>query len=541
MASGYPRAGPSRWAQEPITLSDSEDAMDSEDIMSTSDEGSMSEELMSKEANDRRIRQAITYLASKGGSDAPYTYEDRVEKIKQYIIHQYPEDGCAFDPNLFRQLKTMVREEQEQLDLEDTDRETLDPIEALYRGDYRPLTPITPELPPLQPRAPVRHRSLSTSKAPSKQAEAREMEWLYGGPKNGKEEWHKDFPPSLPFGETLYMQEWESMMINYDLAESAKKTADDKDPLVQTDVPYDAVKKSGRFSKGPYDSGSRFKLPEIEDGDWHTVNNAIVRLANLEDYVETHNTANHVQETGKDYAPRIFLPKVIMTPQNHGYETSTPRRSQSAASQSSAKRGYSIPPPTRRPSTPKATAGPSKATAGPSTAPRPSSSKYGTINPDVRPAEYRKPSQSTDKGKGKAPMRTPSASSSIRIPPVLVDGETGEPVVRHLSHIPAHHTTVKPKANVAAASAPPPPTTTIAPAGKRGPGRPKGSGKRKLSTADYEGPLARAKQAKTFNNTPAKKALGKKAKTVGFRNPSVTAAGFETVKRGTTRSGTKFR
>jgi hypothetical protein len=111
------------------------------------------------------------------------------------------------------------------------------------------------------------------------------------------------------------MQEWESMKIDYDLAESAKRLHDDDNPIVDSNVPYGSVE--ARFgSLKQYDSGSRFKIPAKVWTEWERVkeaaegNSCLVEAA----VVKFNKGGDFHDQVQKDYAPRIFLPQVSMEP-----------------------------------------------------------------------------------------------------------------------------------------------------------------------------------------------------------------------------------
>src|SRR4051812_26190457 len=86
-----------------------------------SEDYSADEEIISEEANNRRLRQAISYIATEGGSDPLALYADRIQKIDKQILQQYAEEGYSFDPRLYRQLEAMTKEVQMDFvqDLED--------------------------------------------------------------------------------------------------------------------------------------------------------------------------------------------------------------------------------------------------------------------------------------------------------------------------------------------------------------------------------------------------------------------------------------
>ncbi|KAF2691547.1 hypothetical protein K458DRAFT_411270 [Lentithecium fluviatile CBS 122367] len=296
-------SGPSRYA----TSRDHDDHPESE------------EEPIGLEHNNRRLRQAIRYLNTEGGPDPPAEYINRVQDIQDAIIKQYREASYPHDPQLYRQLRSLVREvqnnfqrvigEESTADLEDSDAS----IEDLFTPDAFNREEEDQELTPPDRRA---HRSATLSPPPAgpRKAEVLKTQYLYGGPDNEVEEWHKDFPAALSFGETLYMQGWESVKIDYDLAESAKKSADDPNHVVTTNVPYSAVE--ARFgTPNQYESGSRFKIPGKV---WDMVKKLTTSPSSLTSIVDEFNEGGDLQEQkNKDYAPRVFLPQISLVPRPH--------------------------------------------------------------------------------------------------------------------------------------------------------------------------------------------------------------------------------
>ncbi|KAF2007349.1 hypothetical protein P154DRAFT_569238 [Amniculicola lignicola CBS 123094] len=284
--------------------------------------------LTNRQANDRRLRQAINYLADEGGDDSDAQYEDAVRRIDDTILNQYIEEGYSYDPTLYQRLLSLVEAEL------DNSRDTAegfstdsDSVEEVIREDglYRrsPSDDDYEEAGPSKPSKPAKPTPQSSSKgkgsvspyptlpAVRESADPSELrkQWDYGGPKNEYEEWHKNFPATLPFGETLFMQEYESLKIHHDLSENAKKKPGD--PPVQTDVPIQAV--TVRQDK-EYDSGSRFKLPTPQPEYMSWMKKAGRWLFNLGKEVEDFNSPSLKLLKKKDSAPRIFLDKVVKHP-----------------------------------------------------------------------------------------------------------------------------------------------------------------------------------------------------------------------------------
>ncbi|KAF2796099.1 hypothetical protein K505DRAFT_4564 [Melanomma pulvis-pyrius CBS 109.77] len=351
MASRNNRRASSRRAPEPVHRSDSED-------------------IISEEVNNRRLRQAISYIATEGGSDTSALYANRVQKIDDSILQQYAERGYLFDPKLYRQLRAMVREVQtgfRRIGEEDEILEDSEDVEQLeqkallreeddlqdqpgsdlhsyasssdansYGSEIQDDIPYNSEYrqqkrdgkAPTGQAKPPGHRPTAIP-APVRATAAEdtgpwEMQWRYGGPKNDMEEHHKNFPASLPFGETLYMQQWESMKIHYDLKQSAARKPND--PPIFTNVGYDKVRLP--TSKTPFDSGSRFKLPEAkpEFTKWLDTQGAGL----LKSAAGSFNSGGaHDSHADNDYAPRIFLEQLIPNPDPQSFRSSARPRSAS--------------------------------------------------------------------------------------------------------------------------------------------------------------------------------------------------------------------
>ncbi|KAF2109194.1 hypothetical protein BDV96DRAFT_652052 [Lophiotrema nucula] len=301
-------------------------------------------DITDRETNDRRLAQAISYLRYEGGSDSRTEYRERVQKIDDSVVDQYLHEGYSFDPKLWRQLRAMVREAQSSFRYADEqggysdefseDEVDVEPAPRLYRAPTMTETELeaaqaeyrqsrfgsgagaSSSRPPTRPDRST--SQLSPSKVefsgarasqPTTQAihpEFLERVFKYGGPNNEPEEWHKDFPPSLPFGETLQMQKLESLMIDYDLRKSAEKMkTGDKDPIVKTDVRYED---SLLQYVGQYDSGSKFKLPETTTKVQDLINGQTLSLATV---IEEFNLGgDEAVQVRRDYASRIFLEQI---------------------------------------------------------------------------------------------------------------------------------------------------------------------------------------------------------------------------------------
>lgn len=302
MASGYGCAAPQRYP-DVIDILDSDD-----DIWSVSDAEPTQQDL-----NNRRLTQAINYLAEEGGEDSPATFIDRVSRIDNALLGQLLQQGSAFDTKLYRRARAMVLDVQRdyqdathdeliQLNSEDylpepstpwtVDDENSD-SDALYRKDDSPTpSPVSREAPHSTISPPDIRRGGSDDDV------KRQREFKYGGPNNQVENWHKDFPAS-PFPETIMMAHRESLMIDYDL--SRPKDAS----IVETDVPFDHPALQAYLNLPQYDSGSRFKLPLVSKEN----QDLVAHLGNVEEFLKSYNQNDQSEGLTKDYAPRIALPK----------------------------------------------------------------------------------------------------------------------------------------------------------------------------------------------------------------------------------------
>jgi hypothetical protein len=333
MASSYPGRS-AAYTPDLIDLSDPEELF-SEDIISISEE-----EPTQRELNDYRLTQAINYLTEEGGDDSPATFIDRVDRIDEALLQQLPQQGRDFDTQLYRRARAMVRGVQREFEeaaqqasssmLETGESEedlpqyyTPSAAQALYRGeefdeDRSDVDMITESEDNV---VAVESQKKKSKLQPSKGKEEvvdRIRQFHYGGPDNEYEDWHKDFLAALPFPETFQMAHWESIKIDYDLSESAKKEkASGK--VVETNIPFD-LPVLKQYKKLPlYESGSRFKLPVPGE----TVQNLVVKLGTKEklaDVVHEFNQGDEEAELAKDYVPRMFLEAIDVGEQGKRYK-----------------------------------------------------------------------------------------------------------------------------------------------------------------------------------------------------------------------------
>ncbi|KAF2709746.1 hypothetical protein K504DRAFT_534068 [Pleomassaria siparia CBS 279.74] len=385
MAGKFSRGAP----KEIIYLSDTEDhsAEDffPDDLFVKKDEEEK-EAVAREEANNRRLREAINYITAKGGSDSAdlYAYANRIQEFDNLLVQRYANEGRLYDPRLHRKLADMVRHAKANIERDRVDSETGDLGEGLYRdigaskhyideevaSDYDGMAreKRAGKAPVRKTKGPSMTRPARTQKSPNIEPPDSidayppidrdgvpgtvqvKKQWLYGGPNNDLEKYHKHNPASLPFGETLYMQEWESMKIDYDLREGAKRKSGDG--AVITKVDYDAVKLPASSSK--YESGSRFKLPELR-AEWKAWVKKEGHTLDLQKVIVAVNRGGLDHSTkAKDYAPRLWLPRVSISsksvhsksgrarsvsPGSHKRPPSSPSPSSSSSSSGGSGRG----------------------------------------------------------------------------------------------------------------------------------------------------------------------------------------------------------
>ncbi|KAF2265298.1 hypothetical protein CC78DRAFT_600002 [Lojkania enalia] len=272
------------------------------------------EPLTTHAANNGRLYKAIEYMKYAAHTDSYSNYQDRVRKIDNYILKQYVEEGYSYDAWLYRQLQAMVREAQSDFRYdaegelydsytEDSGAEEVGNEPALYRGtEHGGATRIVPSQ--THAVAPSRRPLISTSTLSRKilkLADVREYEWKYGGPNNESEEWHKEFPPALPFDENLHMQKLESLIIDYESRESSRKK-----PRARTR----ANDKDSELSPSrQFDTGSMFKLPNIKPELQKYLDNQDFDLKGV---IQRFNECKDKDYVWKGYVPRIFLEQLAV-------------------------------------------------------------------------------------------------------------------------------------------------------------------------------------------------------------------------------------
>lgn len=305
-------------------------------------------QLPGEEANNLRLRQAITFLNAEGGDEPLDEYKDHVNLIEQHVCRGFLEGGYRFDYSLWRQVKRLVKEQMRNIELLeaanlsgsslDSELED-DSVEELQReGEDRGVDPPVgghhhhhhgrgghrgrlnrpgPARARLNPAAATFTPAASRAADPQQpkphlpNEHIPDHRWLYGGPHNESEVWLPELPPALPFGETFHMQEWESRKIQFDLQQSALRQPHE-DQLVHTNVPFNSVQR--RRGTNPYDSGSRYQLPALpahNDPAWVNWFNQLQQLNLLGNAITDYNDGGGVAtQVAKDYTPRIFLEQI---------------------------------------------------------------------------------------------------------------------------------------------------------------------------------------------------------------------------------------
>jgi hypothetical protein len=273
-----------------------------------------------REANNRRLTQAINYLQQDGGDDSPRTFMDRVNRINETLLKHIPQQGPMFDRNLYRRARVLVMDAKRDFrDAEQRDSPIYDvddalpqyymPMgvkDALYRDDSSSPSPSPgPSAVRVQPREGTstvriqKPKALASGYRGGDSDVQRERIWKYGGPDNVPEMWYKDFPAILLFPETHMMAHWESMKIDYDLARPKGGYK------VETDVPFNHPLLELYLDLEQYESGSRFKLPIVSTKDQEMINQYAVKNIG-------RNVDSFYKQDAANYAPSVFLEKFTM-------------------------------------------------------------------------------------------------------------------------------------------------------------------------------------------------------------------------------------
>jgi hypothetical protein len=287
-----------------IEISSDSEAI-TEEIHSNSDN-----EPAEREANNRRLTQAINYLQQDGGDDSPRTFMDRVNRISETLVRQLPQQGQTFDRNLYRRVRVLILDAQRDFrdaaardtpmsDVDDAPAQYYIPMhanEALHReGSSSPSPRPDPSSLPKQ-----RSNDLAPRRPGVVDDVERERVFKYGGPDNVPEMWHRDLPAILPFPETHLMAHWESMKINYDISRPKGESA------VETDIPLNHPQLSSHLALQHYESGSRFKMPAVSKTDQDMVNDY------GEQKIRGEVASFYCEKDAAKHAPSVFLEKFGM-------------------------------------------------------------------------------------------------------------------------------------------------------------------------------------------------------------------------------------
>lgn len=262
--------------------------------------------------NNRRLKQAIDYMAAEGGGDTPDVYIDRINHMDEMLLQQLPQASAHFDRKLYKRVQAMIRATQREyedalgyisqlgghdvddvsIDEEDlTELYTPGAAQALYRGEASPDEPPPPGLRRVGHKG---HLEL-------------ERNYLYGGEGNKAEKWYFNAINTLPFPDTFAMAQWESIMINHDLDDQVKQLkAEGK--LVENNVPFRIRILDKYKCTDGLESSSRYTLPESDVGNEETIRSNIdghiIRL------LDEYNMRSPGSDDEKDiykYVPRVAL------------------------------------------------------------------------------------------------------------------------------------------------------------------------------------------------------------------------------------------
>lgn len=101
--------------------------------------------MASEEANNLRLRRAITFLKAEGGDEPLDEYKEHVNLIEERICRGFLEGGYRFDYDLWRKVKKLVRQQMRNIELleaaefggssleSDLDDDDDDSVEELFR------------------------------------------------------------------------------------------------------------------------------------------------------------------------------------------------------------------------------------------------------------------------------------------------------------------------------------------------------------------------------------------------------------------------
>jgi hypothetical protein len=282
--------------------------------MSDSDEShsSSEDEMMNREQVDRLLRQAHHYVITEGGDDSPHVYMERIQRIDQDMLQEIAEQGYDCDAKLYRRVRQKVDHVQ---------REFEDTVDAPFIVE--PYDELPEHYSAAAKEALCRGESEDESHTLQRIAKKEtERNYLYGGSGNEPEFWHKKYPASLPFPETIRMADWESLRIHYDLATTSIHNK--KEPTRSQEMSYHNLFMTPPDSLTRYESGSRFKLPAVDPEGAAKVSE-LGTVEKLRKLVQVYNNGdNSKNENGEyKYAPRVFLERLSISPSTGMFETIT--------------------------------------------------------------------------------------------------------------------------------------------------------------------------------------------------------------------------
>ena len=277
--------------REPIIHSDSEDSV-----------SASGEALHEQKYNDIRLSRAIRYLMTDGGDDDPAVFITSVDRIDKALVQKLAQERDDFDQKLYKRLAAMVRTAQREFRaaarrdspvLDGDESDGCESAEERLRSEEGTVSKV-----PEQPRQPVE------SRAPEKKRLKHERVFRHCGPHEEAEIWHKNVPPSLPFPDTFRMEHWESLKIDFDLSDAGKKLKADGE-FPETNIPFDHPALQQYKNLPRYESGSRFKLPDLSPSCLAAVEE-LTTVERLVDVVDACNGGYGPNFAG-EYVPRVSL------------------------------------------------------------------------------------------------------------------------------------------------------------------------------------------------------------------------------------------
>lgn len=217
--------------------------------------------------NNRRLTQAINYIAAEGAGDSLQVFIDRVNRIEELLVQQLPHASVRFDRKLLRRLKAMIRAIQREYE------DAMGHSSLLESDDDLPVNEEGwPDL-KISPTVYALHRGADQLSAPTAELlQARkilgekkdkyERKYKYGGC-DKVETWMAKYPCMLPFPDTFQLAAWESLKINFDISEQGKKLKA-TGAVIETRVSWEHPALERFKTLDLYESGSRFTLPDCE-------------------------------------------------------------------------------------------------------------------------------------------------------------------------------------------------------------------------------------------------------------------------------------